>query len=230
MSVIICFVLTIIFRVYTVLPPNEEVLSTSNSSYTRNTYPNPVSEGRIHGLGKNEQLIFVHIGKAAGETIQWRIKLSCQLRKSRLWKEECYRQFVGEETELSKATIGYLHCNRLRPHRDDKTFDDENNNNVTTTTYMFSLRNPIGRIISWYQYMHPENCFPDRPSAACNLKKGDNPWGIAFYRRCFPTINDFVRSMGVVVGRESMIQDTTNCTALALETVRGEGPPGRGYG
>ena len=191
------------------MPSNDDFLSNSNLSTWRHTNQN-VPSPRQDPL-RNETLIFVHVGKAAGETIQWRIKLSCKLRRSKVLKDECIRQFAGEESSLSKATIGYLHCDKLRPRESI----------YNATTFMFSLRNPVDRIVSWYQYMHPNNCFADRPSAACNLKKDSNPWGIAFYRNCFPDVNDFARS----VGKELIVQGI-NCSALALQTVWGEGPAG----
>jgi hypothetical protein len=88
---------------------------------------------------------------------------------------------------------------------------------------MVSIRNPIDRIVSWFQYMHPNNCVPNRPSGACNLKKDNNPWGINFYHKCFPDINDFVRSMG----DDSIVKESTDCSVLASETVQGKGPEGK---
>lgn len=199
-----------IFRVLTMFPSNDDLLSSSSSSLVRHIEQNPPE--RLLGGGRNVKLIFVHVGKAAGETIQWRIKLSCKLRKSKILREECVRQFHGEESSLSKATIGYLHCDKLRPPESI----------TNATTFLFSIRNPVDRIVSWYQYMHPDNCFADRPSAACNLKKDNNPWGITFYRTCFPDVNDFVRSMGENV----ILMHGINCSAFALETVQGEGPAG----
>lgn len=164
------------------------------------------------GVADNSTILFVHVGKTGGETIQWRVKLSCKLRRSKLMKQECHQVFAGiEESALSKATIGYFHCDKLRPK-----WALEN-----ATMFMFSLRNPVDRIISWFQYMHPDNCIPNRPSAACNLKQDTNPWGSIFYKQCFPSINDFVFSM-----KTRMIRHSKNCSELALQTVKGEGPEG----
>ena len=193
----------------TMMPSNDDFLAISNSSVLRHVNQNLRNQSL--STARTEKLIFVHVGKAAGETIQWRIKLSCKLRKSKFLKDECIRIFVGEESHLSKATIGYIHCDKLRPR--------ESIHNATT--FMFSLRNPVHRIVSWYQYMHPNNCFADRPSAACNLKKDSNPWGITFYRNCFPDVNDFARSLG-----QDLIVHDINCSALAMQTVWGEGPAG----
>jgi Sulfotransferase family len=211
---IFCLSFTIVFRILTYFPSNDDLLSSSSSSVVRHFDQSPPEV--LLGAGRKDRLVFVHVGKAAGETIVWRIKLSCTLRKNKFLKEECARQFQGEESSLSKATVGILHCDKLRPR-----FSIKN-----ATTFLYSLRNPIDRIVSWYQYMHPENCFADRPSAACNLKQATNPWGVNFYSTCFPDVNDFARS----IGKDSILKHGMNCTAFALQTVRGEGPAGMSSG
>lgn len=193
------------------LPSNED--SVLNSSMLQHMDQNPpeAREMRLHGIGRNQSIVFVHVGKTGGETIQWRIKLSCKLRRNALMKEECFEHFQGEESFLSQATVGYLHCDKLKPKGSLKN----------STAFMVSIRNPIDRIISWFQYMHLGNCVPNRPSAACNLKKDNSPWGINFYKICFPVIDDFVKAMVV-----STVKGSTGCSALALETVQGRGPEG----
>lgn len=209
-------VVAIVIRGLTLLPSNDEALLNASLHGQLEEYsPSGFSDAAIPpgaGAGRNQTIVFVHVGKTGGETIQWRIKLSCKLRRSKLLKEECFEHFVGEdESALSKATVGYLHCDKLRPKA---SFSN-------ATAFMFSLRNPIDRIVSWFQYMHPDNCVPNRPSGACNLKLDKSPWGSDFYGKCFPDINDFVRSIG-----EVMTKQAVNCSALALETVRGNGPEG----
>ena len=86
---------------------------------------------------------------------------------------------------------------------------------------MFSTRDPIDRIVSWFQYMHPKNCLADYPSGACNLKKGNNSWGFTFYHQCFPDVNDLFQSI-----QTPLMVGSTNCSQLALNTVRGYGPEG----
>lgn len=199
--VVVILLIFIFLQFLTLLPSNADMISW------------PPEQSRR--AAREERLIFVHVGKTAGETIQWRLKISCNLRKSKMLKAQCSKHFQDEKNEsfLSRSTIGHLHCDRLRP-RDSMS---------NATGFLFSLRNPIHRIISWYQYMHPENCFADRPSAACNLKKDNNLWGVMFYRKCFADVNDFVRAMGDRI----VVKDGVNCTSVALETARGEGPAGK---
>ncbi len=191
------------------LPSNDDVVLSSHLIQQMDQrHPSPLERG----TERNQTILFVHVGKTGGETIQWRLRLSCKLRRSKLMKEECFKLFTGEESSLSRATIGHLHCDKLRPRE----------SLIDSSIFMFSLRNPVDRISSWFQYMHPDNCVPNIPSGACNLKKENHPWGRNFYQTCFPDVNDFVRSL-----REPMIRGSINCSALALETVHGSGPEGK---
>jgi hypothetical protein len=83
--------------------------------------------------------------------------------------------------------------------------------------------------------MHPKNCLQNQPSAACNLKRGNNTWGVRFYHDCFPTVNDFVRSLTRQeqhkIGQEELAPDhgnyaTASCSKMALDTLQGKGPDG----
>jgi hypothetical protein len=159
----------------------------------------------------NRTFVFVHVGKAGGETIKWRLKVICNLRASKRKKARCFEQFEQGESYLSHATIGYMHCDSLRPRMSVQN----------ATTFMVSLRDPVDRIVSWFQYMHPQNCLPERPSAACNLKKENPTWGMQFFEHCFPEVNDMVRSIKV-----PLVAESTNCSEIALETIQGKGPEG----
>eukprot|EP00934_Nitzschia_sp_Nitz4_P007770 Nitzschia sp. Nitz4//scaffold48_size128905//41196//42336//NITZ4_003590-RA/size128905-augustus-gene-0.3-mRNA-1//1//CDS//3329552952//7760//frame0 len=192
---------------YIAIPSNELVLI----QHSNQQFPIPPPSYRYSTLQsfENQTLVFVHIGKTGGETIQWRIRLSCELRRGEMKRERCLAQFKNhEESILSKSTVGYLHCDRLRPK------------GILSDASMFlvSIRDPIHRIVSWFQYMHPRNCVPERPSGACNLKKQNPDWGGRFYENCFPDVNDFIR--------EATARSPTECSALARETILGHGPEG----
>jgi hypothetical protein len=130
--------------------------------------------------------------------------------------------FRGDESELSKKTVGYFHCDNVRP-RDSLYW---------ASTYLYSLRDPVDRVVSWYQYMHPRNCLTNQPSAACNLKKDKSHWGLQFYRDCFPTVNLFFRliaqteSAQQVRGSRGFNNTIDGCSQLAVDTLQGRGPEG----
>ncbi|KAG7372210.1 sulfotransferase family protein [Nitzschia inconspicua] len=172
---------------------------------------------------KNRTLVFVHVGKTGGETIKWRLRVICDHRASKRKKARCLRMFHGIESALSRSTIGYVHCDKIRPKKSIQL----------ATTFLFSIRDPLDRVFSWYQYMHPRNCLLNQPSAACNLKKDSNPWGLQFYRDCFPTVNDLVNSISHGshprkrrLDLTSKNDTTEKCTQLAIETLQGRGPKG----
>ena len=83
---------------------------------------------------KNHSIVFVHVGKTGGETIKWRLKVTCKIRGSKRKKERCLEQFrQRQESRLSQSTIGYMHCGARRPR-----FSMSN-----TTAFLFSIRDPI---------------------------------------------------------------------------------------
>ena len=98
----------------------------------------------------NRTMIFVHVGKTGGETIKWRLSVICNMRASLRKKARCFEQFQERgESQVSKHTIGYMHCNALRPKHSIQN----------ATTFMVSVRDPIDRIVSWFQYMHVSSFF-----------------------------------------------------------------------
>ena len=214
-------ILIVVIRSFTLLPAGD-VVHEGSSTVRRHQSPLEASFTRRQSPS-NRTMVFVHVGKAAGETVKWRLKVSCDLRKSKRKKALCHELFhEHDESYMSKATIGYLHCNRLQPR----------GSIANATTYMISLRDPIDRIVSWYQEMHPLNCSPERPSAACNLKKGNNPWGLRFYEQCFPRVDDLFRSIQALNLSEASANtndhnnNNNNCSDFALETIQGRGPEG----
>lgn len=171
----------------------------------------------------NRTLLFVHVGKTGGETIKWRLRVICDQRASKRKKARCQSMFRDTESVLSKSTIGYMHCDKIRPRESLHQ----------ASTFLFGVRDPIDRVVSWYQYMHPANCLSSQPSAACNLKKDNNPWGRQFYKDCFPTINDLIRSISYPALSQEVEQDAINtnstsdvCAQLAIEALQGRGPEG----
>ena len=146
----------------------------------------------------------------------------------------CHEQFSsqaaatengGGESLLSKRTIGYMHCNMLRPK----------NSLNDASTLLFSIRDPMDRIVSWFQYMHPQNCLPSRPSAACNLKKQATAkdkesynWGLTMFEKCFHDVNDMIKSIqnDLSTTKRVAMKGDVNCTKLAIDTITGNGPPG----
>lgn len=210
-TVLAFLVLVVVIRSFTLLPDervNERSMFRQNLMGQQQ--PSPKMMFGPPNL-KNRTMLFVHVGKAGGETVKWRLKVICNQRGSKRKKTRCLEQFQNGESFVSNATIGYMHCDSLRPRW---SID-------IATTFLVSLRDPIDRIVSWFQYMHPLNCLSERPSAACNLKKGNQTWGGLFYQTCFPDVGEFFRSVQV-----PLLVEDFDCSALALETIQARGPKG----
>ena len=110
---------------------------------------------------------FLHVGKAGGSTIGETLKVRCSnsrlgLPKRKMCAKGMERIFsaMGGESALSKHVIGYSHVT-VGP--DKATWNESN-------AFLFSVRNPINRWISWYNYNFNSNhdetargifqCFP----------------------------------------------------------------------
>mmetsp|Transcript_8814 Transcript_8814/g.21099 ORF Transcript_8814/g.21099 Transcript_8814/m.21099 type:complete len:404 (+) Transcript_8814:175-1386(+) len=180
-------------------------------------------------------MIFVHVGKTGGETIKWRLQVICELRGSKRKKARCKEQFSLGESLLSRRVIGYTHCGSQRPRKSMES----------ATSFLVSIRDPIDRLVSWFQYMHPLNCSPERPSGACNLKKDtSSTWGVDFFQTCFPTMDRLLDVLQPASSSSSNLPslteaaggtgsnqaaNTTNannvdCATMAIRALQGNGP------
>ncbi|CAJ1892593.1 unnamed protein product [Cylindrotheca closterium] len=176
-------------------------------------------------LYANRTMIFVHIGKTGGETIKWRLQVICDLRGSKRKKARCKDQFSLGESLLSRRVIGYTHCGSRRPRKSMEL----------ATSFLFSIRDPIDRLVSWFQYMHPLNCWPERPSGACNLKRDTTTtWGVDFFQTCFPTMDRLLdvlqqqhsssSSMLLSSLTGSTDKEAADCATMVIRALEGNGP------
>jgi hypothetical protein len=195
--VVALLLVVVVFQSFMLLPKSENESTSFFNELEQSRFP--------RGLYANRTLMFVHVGKTGGETIKWRLSVICQQRASKRKRARCFEQFAGSESQLSKKTIGYMHCGAMRPRQSI----------LNATSFLVSIRDPIDRIVSWFQFMHPKNCLLERPSAACNLKKdGADTWGPLFYK-CFDDVGDMVRSVAY---------NHDNCSQMAVDAVRGRAP------
>lgn len=173
-------------------------------------------------MQRPHRIFFVHVGKTGGETLRQTLKKACLMRKNPFHQEKCRDSFANTtETALSKHTIGMMHCNEAVPKRGlDRA-----------TTMLWTLRNPVTRVMSFFRYMNPTNCNPevDYDSVACNMnrsiykKKKGSRWSIKFFA-CFPTINHFAYAL-----QNSSSFHSNNCSQLAWRTIRGESSTSSGH-
>jgi Sulfotransferase family len=131
---------------------------------------------------QHDKLMFVHIGKTAGETLKHHLRVTCTApRRNAVKRNNCYKEWqtptartndtnlttstttttvnggvaVRHESEISQRTVAYMHCNLLQPSSRggiNATIHDQ------ITTHLFCIRSPVDRIISWFRYIHPNAC------------------------------------------------------------------------
>ncbi len=182
--------------------------------------------------GHQRSLLLIHVGKTGGETVRHTLKITCRMRKNPIQQQTCWDTFPKNATEsfLSRHTIGILHCDLLLPK----------NSLERATTLLWTLRNPLDRVVSWYHYMNPANCRPleDYYSTACNTnrsisrisrqnfetndtKKKGSKWVGKFFV-CFPTIDQFANAL--LPG-----DNVSYCSQLAWRTITGEASKSSGH-
>jgi hypothetical protein len=204
-------------------PPNEVVV---------------VSPPQLLHNKSRRRIFLIHVGKTGGETVRHTLKVTCRMRKNEVHQKACWDSFANTnnttaETALSKHTIGTMHCNVILPKRGMER----------ATTLLWTLRNPVTRVISWFSYLNPANCRPldDYYSTACNTNRSiinsrtanrkGSQWTTKFFT-CFPTVNQFANALIIIgkpspslsSGNESLV-NSSNCSELAWRTVRGEASP-----
>ena len=152
------------FSMQFALVPNER----GSSALLRNTPDVP-----------SRNIVYAHIGKTGGEWIKSQLVVICKTRRNQIVKETCKDSFQVSRfpsTYISRQTVGYLHSINLFPK----------NAHELASHYLFSVRHPLTRLVSWYVYNHPQSCDPrESNSPAC--KSSD--WKNTFFA-CFPNVED----------------------------------------
>jgi hypothetical protein len=90
--------------------------------------------------------------------------------------------------------------------------------------FFFNLRHPVERMISWYNYEHPDSCMDDRVTErSCDTAREieDYPDGRAaiFYRQCFPT-QEYLPLLALNYTGSTNL--TESCSDLARKVLRGK--------
>ena len=155
---------------------------------------------------KDRNILFVHVGKAGGETIKNILEMGCKSRKNKRRREECMANVP--HSALSNQVHGYFHCFTIEPKR------------FQPDTFLFNLRHPIDRAVSWYRYVHPGHCPANsgrrngKPVCIAQRQLNNDPegWVGQFFQQCFPTVQDW--AMGSTAR-------SSNCKTLASQTYDG---------
>lgn len=124
-----------------------------------------------------ERILFVHIGKTGGETIKQVLSIGCQSMVNPKRRKICYQNLLQQQqqqsqnskSQLSYHVHGYYHCYKMVVSKEIQKMvqSQQTNNKYTKTTmitnqpfdaYLFTIRHPVERILSWYHYVHPMYC------------------------------------------------------------------------
>ena len=130
---------------------------------------------RMAQSSRGIQIAFVHPGKTGGTTIGTMLRVACDYRgvTNPESRDYCLREWrdkhavrnenamaapneppllAVQESQLSKHTFGFVHGTQAYPGDQTEVLNE-------ATHIMISLRNPIERVVSWFYYMHPTNCY-----------------------------------------------------------------------
>ena len=198
--------------------PSDQEIPSSSTSPSEITTLSPLQER------KQRKIVLIHVGKTGGETVRHTLKVTCQMRRNKKQKRLCQDLFSNHiESELSRHTIGTIHCDQRFP---SNCLDQ-------ATALLWTIRNPVDRIVSWFYYMHPANCnrVLNRHSTACNtnrtivatVKKNEtgSDWAANFFA-CFSNINELASSL-YTAGSNNSSSVEDGCSQIAWRTLVGEG-------
>lgn len=163
-------------------------------------------------------ILFVHVGKAGGETIKSILAVGCQSKRNKKYRNSCLGKLPN--SSLSDAVTRYTHCfmigRRAAPD---------------STSYLYNLRHPVDRTVSWYYYVSPKNCYNEtRGSPSCKTANfiSNNPkeWEGLFFDRCFRTVEELAQTLVVPLGKPPPAHSPRyNCPRMVRQTLQGHDDP-----
>jgi hypothetical protein len=174
-------------------------------------------------LNKNLTLIYVHVGKTGGTTLDSVLRSNCEWYETRPGKrKKCLKKLQLnrlEESMVSKVTKATTHTD---PRHDFKHQMSQTNG------FLVTVRNPISRVVSAFNTEHPRNALAKKKNAAnlenvhINLRK--------FYLNCFPTVEDLAQSLLAYYNTRNNNNTTSDaaaeeCYLLGANTLQGRGNP-----
>jgi hypothetical protein len=167
-----------------------------------NQYTTTLEDDKIALQNKSSchRIIFLHVGKTGGSTVKTALRIKCTANK---WQPEqrsaCQSQMNtffmknGGENAISKHVIGYSHVN-VQPT--DKVWRSAN-------VFLFSIRSPIVRFISWYDSVMERMCLETTTNNSCITSDKRDHEGIGNgILECFPNnIDSLARNLTLIPSR-----------------------------
>lgn len=164
-----------------------------------------------------QNIFWAHVGKAGGNTIRVLLRAYCESDKTVI-ADQCT---VAPDSMISYLIKGFIHSKDVYP----ATYSIKE-----ADAYLYNLRHPVDRMLSWYHYEHPDSCMNNQETIlACKSAKESTkyPGGVTarFYRECFPTQDRL--SLPFRQSDKSLMSD--NCTDLARKAIDGRLIDERGF-
>jgi len=188
---------------------------------TMRILPDPLSASSSSSLSQNHSLIYIHVGKTGGISLDKVLHSNCMWYFGKSAREGCLDSLQQQQqqedpsafsttTRISDLTKATLH---FGPRKD---YNDWIHN---ASLFLITLRNPIDRTISAYNFDHPKNHDPSR--------YGDRglPQDIKhFFVDCFPLLQDLTMSLKGV-GKFSFWtrKKKRDCHDMAVQALAGNG-------
>lgn len=195
-----------------------------------------LSESFPSGPGVDRTITVVHVGHTGGQALlQMNSALSCQEKYSKdpSLIPSCMQQ---PNLRTANSTSPFAKQAKYYFHMGTKLSDDVQQ----STTFLFTLRNPVDRILSIYADSHPLACTTYIPET-----ENHRPWGCTtkeywnmpetdqynFYTNCFPNVapEEFSQAVkspwgnnGTVPIITSIDQQRSDCRWLAKQVVSGD--------
>jgi hypothetical protein len=163
-----------------------------------------------------QNMLFIHVGKCGGVTLRSVLKTGCALIVDTPKMRLCLSQIP--ESRLSEVVTSAVHCNNVPKGGLSKGY-------AQADSFLFILRHPLDRTISWYNYVHPALCkFRGTTNCVTKHEVMANPDGLASkFFACFPQIEDWVRAL------RQGYSNASECSELALKMTKGDVPRREGF-
>jgi hypothetical protein len=160
------------------------------------------------------KLLYVHVGKTGGITLDMALRSNCLWHRSAKARTKCLQalELDGSESMVSQKTILTLHC---------FTRNDFERTMKRVNGFLVTIRNPITRAVSAFNVGHPDN-----KSTGLNGKKTLPTPVQHFYVDCFPTIEHLAMNLqkkdeGNMNSTNKSLEQT--CYELGVKTLGGSG-------
>lgn len=158
---------------------NEQTFTKDEASFNLSSIPDRV-------------ITYLHVGKTGGTTLNSVLRSNCEWMNLAFAKKQCFENLHGN-SRISNLTRTSIHCG-MRPKN--------RNWYKRSNSFLVTLRNPISRLVSAFNFEHPKN----------NNNKGK---GVrkSFYGNCYDTFPNLVNDL--------VAKNKTDCVREATELLRG---------